>query len=459
MNRSTTSTMQRTIRAALLAAIAGTVMVPGASAQSVNETRSIISTSNADNAARVEVRADKFKITLNGKEVKSGLLSDVWTDLDLVDENGESVGTVTRTGDEFGIVLNDENGDPVSTAGNLFSGSAQAHRAAIIAERDAVRAAMRASGGAQAPIARAYATAAGQWGNPPRTMLGVTLDNPGEALCAQLGIDREKSTILTSVTDGLPASKSGLKLYDVITDVNGESASPDTLRKFLREKNAGDTLNLKVVSAGSRKDVVVNLESYDAGKLNVTTAGAWAPSNNAFGGGGLTGSFTVNTIEDDMQENSRKLEELAEQLKQAADGLQNSKDAKAMEAFSERMNKIGEEMSKHGEEMARAGTGNWFINPSNPQGTRTIIGRRGGSGQSLPFTITPTPPTAPMPAIPGGMFTTSPRATEETAALKERIDQLEARLSKLDSMDEKLAQLTEMLQVAAKNQGSGKKDQ
>lgn len=451
MNRSTTSTMQRTIRAALLAAIAGTVIVPGASAQNVNETRSIISTSNADNAARVEVRADKYKITLNGKEVKSGLLSDAWTDLDLVDENGESVGTVTRTGDEFGIVLNDENGDPVSTAGNLFGNSAQAHRAAIIAERDAVRAAMRASGGAQAPIARAYATAAGQWGNPPRTMLGVTLDNPGEALCAQLGIDREKSTILTSVTDGLPASKSGLKLYDVITDVNGESASPDTLRRFLREKNAGDTLNLKVVSAGSRKDVVVNLESYDAGKLNVTTAGAWAPSNNAFGGGGLTGSFTVNTIEDDMQENSRKLEELAAELEKASQGLQSSKDAKAMEAFSEQMNKIGEEMRKRGEEMARAG--NWF-----PQGTRTIIGRRGGSGQSLPFTITPTPPTAPMPAIPGGMFTTSPRATEETAALKERIDKLEERLSKLDSMDEKLAQLTEVLKDAAKNQG-GKKDQ
>lgn len=441
MKSSIATTMQRTLRAALLAAAAGAAFVPAATAQTVTQHRSVTSTSNADNAARVEVRGDKYTITLNGKEVKSGTLADNWTEFPLVDENGESVGTVTRDGDEFSVILSDSEGSSSASGGGMSFGSAAgARRAAIRAELDAVRA-------AQGRLAGTYAAAPSAWGGQqPRTMLGVTLENPGEAISAQLGIDRENSTILTSITDGLPASKAGLKLYDIITEVEGQPASPETLRRMLREKKPGETLSIKYFSAATRKDAVITLEAYDSGRLNTTwstgAGNSWSPAG--------VGNFTINVFDEQMEQKAREMEALGRQLGLLGEKMaKNQGDAKALEAFAEQMNKIGEEMSKRGEEMARAGA-NWGTFPGAGQtNSRTIIGRARGSGPNLLFeTIPPSAPGAPaMPALPGTVTTLD---TAEGAALKER----------MDKMDERLAKLTELLEKAVQNQAAAKpKDQ
>jgi hypothetical protein len=449
--KSTTNTLQRTIRAALLAAVAGTALVtaPAAIAQNSRESRTVIHSSTGDNDARVEVRNGRYTITLNGKEVKSGTTDEAWTTFDLVNSDGESVGTITRDNDEFSINLDDEEGNPVAASSGAGS---HATNLAII-ERDAARArrdAMWAARDAARAAASTAPAAMGDWGTPPKSMLGVTLESPGEALSSHLGVNRENATLLTSVSDGLPAAKAGLKLYDVITEVNGEPASPDTLRRFLREKQPGDILALKVARGGERKDISVTLEAYDANRLNTVTmtSGAWAPGASA------GGDPFFSQMDSHMQEKARQLEELGRQLAEKSATLQGSgKDAKALESLAEQMSKIADEMNKRAEEMAQANSSSaWTIFPGQGGGGRTIVGRAFGSGRNIDLTVpTPTPPPGYMNPMnpstaPGaaGLSRIAPLPTPDAEALKER----------MDKMDERLAKLTELLEKAVEQKSA-----
>jgi uncharacterized coiled-coil protein SlyX len=461
-----TTTLQRTIRAALLAAVAGTALVtaPAAIAQNSRESRTVIHSSTGDNDARVEVRNGRYTITLNGKQVKSGTTDEAWTTFDLVNSDGESVGTITRDNDEFAINLDDEEGNPVAASSG--SGSSPTNLALI--ERDAARArrdAVWAARDAARAAASAAPAASGDWGTPPKSMLGVTLESPGEALSSHLGINRETATLLTSVSDGLPAAKAGLKLYDVITEVNGEPASPDTLRRFLREKQPGDILALKVARGGERKDISVTLEAYDANRLNTVTmtTGAWSPGASA------GGTFTINAFDNQMEEKARELEKLSQMIAEKSMAIQNAgSDTKALEALSEQMNKLGEEMNKRGEEMnrlaeqmSRANTGGWNIFPG-PGGGRTIVGRRTGQGGTIDLMLPATPPptgylnpTNPS-AAPGaaGLSPAAPVPSPDVSALTERLNKMDSQVAKLTELLERVVEQ----KSASAGGGSAKKD-
>ena len=439
MNQRTRSHTQNPLKAAVLAVAAGTAILAGPSAlAAADESRSVNTTSDGQNTVRVESVGGAYTITLNGKEVKRGSVSDAWKSFDLVDTDGASVGAVTRNGDDFTITLDGEG--VLGVSGFPAGDGMHVNRARV--ELDAA---------SQPRIARAYAMVGLAPSNEPapKTMLGVTLEAPGDAVCAHLGINRENATMLTSVTDGLPASKAGLKQYDVITEINNEPASPDTVRRLLREKNAGDTLAVKVIRAGERKDFTINLEPYDAARLNTmtfSTAGnAWAPAVQI-------DRLNLDGAHGEFEARAKAMEDLARTMREKADAFGSSGTAggKAIEDLHEQMQQLAVEMEKRAEELGKMHTGEAWNWQGTGQGG-VIIGRRGSRGSApLVFPVPAAPALRTTPTPPGAG---SPASGADLAALQTR----------LDRTDERLAKLAELLEQAVQQKspsagGSGAKD-
>jgi hypothetical protein len=130
--------------------------------------------------------------------------------------------------------------------------------------------------------------------NPPKVMLGVTMETPDEGIAEQLKIAPSEATIIMSVTPDLPAAKAGLKRHDVIVSVDGSKpANPQRIREVMGSKEPGSTMKLGVVSGGEARDLTVTLEAWDAERLGV---GARAAAIT------LDTGLPVGTVDRDMQD-------------------------------------------------------------------------------------------------------------------------------------------------------------
>jgi putative serine protease PepD len=86
--------------------------------------------------------------------------------------------------------------------------------------------------------------------------LGVT---PEDGTVSTNGADREAAT-LTSIVNGSPADKAGLKSGDAVIAVDGEAVNSATsLVGQLRERAPGTSVTLTVVRDGNTRDVKVTL--------------------------------------------------------------------------------------------------------------------------------------------------------------------------------------------------------
>jgi len=103
----------------------------------------------------------------------------------------------------------------------------------------------------------------------PKSMIGAGLGSPDEALAHHLKIDRTKSTMITSLVDGLPAQAAGLEQYDVIVSVNGDrNASGENLRRVLRDVEPGSKIALEFVRGSETRKIEVIAAAFDMEKLS-----------------------------------------------------------------------------------------------------------------------------------------------------------------------------------------------
>lgn len=92
-----------------------------------------------------------------------------------------------------------------------------------------------------------------------RLVIGVNIERPGRALAEQLGIDRNGSLIVTSVTSGDPAERAGLKRYDVITSIDGQPATNDSLKEAKERAGYQGQIELSIVRRGKPAKVTVDV--------------------------------------------------------------------------------------------------------------------------------------------------------------------------------------------------------
>ena len=397
----TSNTKARAILAAIVACAAGAPAI--AQPAAVNSTsRTRISTS--DGSDRIDYSSDgaRYTITLNGRAVREGNVSDDWKTFDVVDEDGESIGVVTRDRDgNVSINLNDDGEDHGDVYAAQMSG-------------DAVRAVARDQLRGQERVFAMMPR------NPPKTMLGVGLARPDTALATNLGVDPEKSTMISSITDGLPAAKGGLRGYDVITKVNGDTnAGENDIRKLLREKNPGDTLDFEIVRGGERKTVTVTLEAYSPEKLGI---GSWG------GGAAAPQALTWNFQSDDaIREKAKAMEELAQKMsEQAARASQGgSSDAtKALADLNRQMETLAKELAERASAQGLATTAPRMM---------TLYGQNAQGGSTF---VVPGAPTPPGVSVTPSPFGNGPR----TEALRERMDKLDERLARLEELLTRIAE-------------------
>ncbi|MFG0285482.1 MAG: PDZ domain-containing protein [Phycisphaerales bacterium JB039] len=108
-----------------------------------------------------------------------------------------------------------------------------------------------------------------------RLLLGVSLTSPDAVLAGHLGLEPQRASVISSVTEGWPADKAGLAVGDVIVSAGDrDSGATEDLRAVIAERKAGDTVTLGVISAGTRKRVTVTLS--DEARESVAGAGLFA---------------------------------------------------------------------------------------------------------------------------------------------------------------------------------------
>ena len=124
----------------------------------------------------------------------------------------------------------------------------------------------------------------------PKVMVGVQLVEPDSSLRGHLGLKEDETTLISAVYEGLPAAQAGLEPYDIVVAINGKPpASPELVRKSLRETEPGKSIALDIIHRGAKKTVTITVEKYDeqkleSAKVNSIAASASSPSTVAIAG-------------------------------------------------------------------------------------------------------------------------------------------------------------------------------
>ena len=107
----------------------------------------------------------------------------------------------------------------------------------------------------------------GSWLNfrstsPSRVAIGVFIAPLTPALATQLGLDLDAGLLVHSVIEDMPAFKSGVQQFDVITAVDNEMpVSEATLRQVVSSKDAGQTIELHLIRRAQPLTLSVAVEA------------------------------------------------------------------------------------------------------------------------------------------------------------------------------------------------------
>ncbi len=283
-----------------------------------------------------------------------------------------------------------------------------------------------------------------------RPMIGVTLSDVSEALAGQLGIDAEQSVVISGLSEGMPAEKSGLKKFDVVVKIDGKvGASSDALGNAVRSRKPGDTIALGVLREGKPLEITVTVgegsptavfempadvdgEAKNARELverlsrDARMQGQWAREmgDRYRGMAQEMGERTRLHLE----RGSQRTKELLEELQEAWGVVKDSVAKDGADKVSALLKQLHEEMDQAGDFMLRVMPRVEFFE----QG-------RNGEPRALVVPAPPAPPAAPSaPRAPRAEMRWAPEEGARSKALEERIESLEARIDALlKKMEEK----------------------
>ncbi len=119
-----------------------------------------------------------------------------------------------------------------------------------------------------------------EYGEVRRGMLGVIMQNLTPELAGAFGLDRHQGVVISQVVDDSAASKAGLKVGDVISDINGVAVkSASGMRNMVGLMRVGAKMDITVIRDGKEKTLVAYIadeveQSLSGEKLNPRLAGA-----------------------------------------------------------------------------------------------------------------------------------------------------------------------------------------
>jgi serine protease Do len=117
-------------------------------------------------------------------------------------------------------------------------------------------------------------------GHVTRSYLGVNIQEVTPAIAKALGLNGPEGALISAVSPDSPAEKAGLKVGDVILDINGAAVSErNQLRMQVSMMNPDQNVRLKVFRNGQNLDMTVRLSEMPGEKL--AKAGAESEDRDA----------------------------------------------------------------------------------------------------------------------------------------------------------------------------------
>ncbi|MCI0674003.1 MAG: trypsin-like peptidase domain-containing protein, partial [Myxococcaceae bacterium] len=136
-------------------------------------------------------------------------------------------------------------------------------------------------------IAKAVVPHLKRYGEVRRGWIGIAVQDLTPSLGASLGIKDERGVVISDVTDGSPGAKAGLRVGDIITEVDtAPIPRAHVLRWRVSTRGAGRTVDLAVRRHGRPLKVKVTLEA-----MEVPEPGP--AQKAAVGGGGASSQLTL----------------------------------------------------------------------------------------------------------------------------------------------------------------------
>jgi predicted metalloprotease with PDZ domain len=100
----------------------------------------------------------------------------------------------------------------------------------------------------------------GEFFGGKRAYLGVSLVDLTDELREHFGAPKDTGVLVSSVEDGSPAEKAGIRVGDIIVGIDGKDVeSSRDLRRSLREKKEGDTVRVEVMRGRARQTLVTTV--------------------------------------------------------------------------------------------------------------------------------------------------------------------------------------------------------
>ncbi|QDV05588.1 Immunogenic protein MPT70 precursor [Planctomycetes bacterium Poly30] len=88
-----------------------------------------------------------------------------------------------------------------------------------------------------------------------RLVVGFFSERPGEELARYLGVDRNATLLVSSVTKGSEAEAAGLRAYDLIVGVNGRAATSEVIGEEKEKAGYGGAIHLDILRKGQKMTV------------------------------------------------------------------------------------------------------------------------------------------------------------------------------------------------------------
>ena len=134
-------------------------------------------------------------------------------------------------------------------------------------------------------------------GKVRRGMLGVTIQSIDADLASSLNLPAARGAIVTSVTDGGPAARAGIKRGDVITAIDKQPVvDNNTLRNIVASKSPGSNVEVTAVRNGGNEKFQValaELPDRERPESEEDTSSTTGTGNSKFG-------LTLQTVTADM---------------------------------------------------------------------------------------------------------------------------------------------------------------
>ena len=160
--------------------------------------------------------------------------------------------------------------------------------------------------------------------NMRTTGIGVSMQALSGDLGEYFGIPKGEGALITEVIKDTPAEKAGLKVGDVVVEVNGETIeTPGDVSNELRGKDRGETVELTIVRDKARQKVSVEIDEIESFGMNNMPDNLREMLNwNGNRGGTYHNWGTPQVDQEDFMRKMEDLQKRLDEMKVRLEGLE-----------------------------------------------------------------------------------------------------------------------------------------